>query len=162
MKQELPRGEKLYFVSMALGDPHIVDSPRKNDVETNYPQGRRRRESHIQLHTPLELLFRFALLLFKGKHLQIFKSHKRPGVRGITSEVINPLFQQVSELENDDLLPMSYLSEPFYGYNVVRASHPPAKLVELLVQAIWQNQSKTMKIYMPFVLENSTLGTDPR
>lgn len=147
---------------MALGDPHIVDSPCKNDVEADYPQGRRRRESYIHLHTPLELLFRFVLLLFKGKHLQIFKSHKRPGVSGISSEVINPLFQQVFEIENDDLMPMSYFSEPFYGYNVVRANHPPAKLVELLVQAIWQTLSKTMKIYMPFVPENSTLGTDPR
>lgn len=81
---------------------------------------------------------------------------------GISSEVINPLFQQVFKVENDDLTSMSYLSEAFYGYNVVRASHPPAKLVELLMQAVWLNLSKTMKIYMPFVLENSTLGTDPR
>lgn len=46
--------------------------------------------------------------------------------------VINPLFQQVFKLENGDLMPMNYLSEPFYGYNIVRGSHSPAKLVELL------------------------------
>lgn len=65
---------------------------------------------------------------FKGKHLEIFKSHKRPRVNGISFEVINPLFQQVFKLANDGLVPTSYLSEPCCGYNVVRASHSPALL----------------------------------
>lgn len=129
-----------------------VDSLWKNSVD--YSWGRRCIWSHIvpDLLFPVELFYSF-----KGTHLENFLTLiKGLGWIGVSSEVINSKFQHVFKLENEDLAAVSYLSEPCWGYSIIRAAY-----------CCWRRQfgriyQKPWKKYMPFVLENSSLGTVPR